>query len=138
MSEIAIIIPPRINNALAVARYNVIAMAQKKNIPEKYQVWIEARRRYHLSDAQVQMARELGLNPHKFGKLANERQEPWKKPLPEFIEEIYYKRFRRKQPDVVRSIEDIVQTQREKKAEQKARQAKSEGKTTETDSPDPS
>jgi len=32
------------------------------------------------------MARELGLNPHKFGKLANEKQEPWKKPLPEFIE----------------------------------------------------
>jgi len=34
------------------------------------------------------MARELGLNPHTFGKLANEKQEPWKK-LPEFIEEIY-------------------------------------------------
>jgi len=24
------------------------------------------------------MARELGLNPKKFGKLANYRQEPWK------------------------------------------------------------
>lgn len=71
-------------------------MAKKQIIPQKYQVWVEVRRRYHLSDAQVQMARELGLNPHKFGKLANEKQEPWKKPLPEFIEEIYFKRFREK------------------------------------------
>ncbi len=67
------------------------------------------------------MARELGLNPHKFGKLANEKQEPWKKPLPEFIEEIYFKRFGKRRPYVVRSIEQLVQDQREKKAERKAR-----------------
>jgi len=58
-------------------------MAKSQAIPEKYRIWIETRKRYHLSDAQVQMARELGLNPRKFGKLANEKQEPWKKPLPE-------------------------------------------------------
>lgn len=111
-------------------------MAKKPGIPEKYQVWIEARRRYHLSDAQVQMAKELGLNPHKLGKIANEKQEPWKKPLPEFIEEIYYKRFGRKQPEVVRRIEAIVQEQREKKAERKVRQGKSEGETAVSDSND--
>lgn len=102
-------------------------MVKKTAIPEKYQIWIEARRRYHLSDVQVQMARELGLNPHKFGKLANEKQEPWKKLLPEFIEEIYYKRFGRKQPEVVRSIEQMAQDQREKKAERKGRQDNSSG-----------
>lgn len=99
-------------------------MAQKVTIPQKYQVWIEARRRYHLSDAQIQMARELGLNPNKFGKLANEKQELWKKPLPEFIEEIYYKRFGRRQPEIVRSIEQLVQDQRENKAERKERREK--------------
>lgn len=99
-------------------------MAQKTTIPQKYQVWIEVRRRYHLSDAQIQMARELGLNPNKFGKLANEKQEPWKKPLPEFIEEIYYKRFGRRQPEIVRSIEQLVQDQREKKAERKEHREK--------------
>jgi hypothetical protein len=72
------------------------------------------------------MARELGLNPHKLGKLANETQEPWKKPLPEFIEEIYFKRFRKRQPDVVRSIEQLVQDRREKKADWKARKDKSD------------
>ena len=94
-------------------------MAKKQLIPQKYQVWIEARRRYYLSDAQIQMARELGLNPRKFGKYANEKQEPWKKPLPEFIEEIYFKRFGKRRPDVVKSIEQLVQDRREKKAERK-------------------
>jgi len=42
--------------------------------------WAEARRRCCLSDAHVQMARELGLNPAKLGKINNHRQEPWKAP----------------------------------------------------------
>lgn len=96
-------------------------MSKNQSIPEKYRVWVDTRKRYHLTDAQIQMARELGLNPRKFGKLANEKQEPWKKPLPEFIEEIYFKRFKKKQPDVVKSIEQLVQDQREKKVERKAR-----------------
>jgi hypothetical protein len=35
------------------------------------------------------MARELGLNPAKLGKLDNADQEPWKAPLPQFIEHLY-------------------------------------------------
>lgn len=99
-------------------------MSKKLIIPDKYKVWIDARKRYHLSDAQIQMARELGLNPRKFGKLANEKQEPWKKPLPEFIEEVYFKRFGKRRPDMVRSIEELVDEQREKKALRKAKKDK--------------
>lgn len=99
-------------------------MTKKSVIPEKYQVWIEARKRYHLSDAQIQMARELGLNPRKFGKIANEKQESWKTPLPEFIEAIYFKRFHKTIPEVIQSIEDFVRAQQEKNAEKKARKAK--------------
>lgn len=87
----------------------------KHPIPSKLQPWIEARRKYHLTDAQIQMARELGLNPKKFGGLANERQEPWKRPLGEFIEHIYFKRFGRAQPDHVASIEQQVAEKRERK-----------------------
>ena len=54
------------------------------------------------------MARELGLNPRKLGGLANENQELWKAPLPEFIEELYFKRFGRREPEVVRRIEDLA------------------------------
>ena len=35
-------------------------MPRQKAIPEKYQAWIDARKKYHLSHAHVQMARELG------------------------------------------------------------------------------
>lgn len=68
-------------------------MAQKRRIPEKHRAWIDARKRHKLTHAQVQMARELGMNPKKLGGLDNQRQEPWKLPLAQFIEECYRKRF---------------------------------------------
>ena len=77
-------------------------MAKKKGLSSKHQVWTEARKRYHLSHAHIQMARELGMNPRKFGGLANHRQEPWKEPLPDFIESLYWKRFKKDRPDTVR------------------------------------
>jgi len=67
------------------------------------------------------MARELGLNPKKFGSLANTKQEPWKLPLPEHIEELYFKRFKKNRPDSVRSIEQMVRDYRRKKQERKMR-----------------
>ena len=92
-----------------------LCMSKKKAIPGKYQVWIEARKKYHLSHVHIQMARELGLNPKKFGGIANHRQEPWKAPLPEFIADLYFKRFGRRWPDEVKSIEQIVQETQDKK-----------------------
>jgi hypothetical protein len=47
----------------------------RKRIPEKLQLWIDARRRHHLSHVQVQMARELGMNPKKLGRIDNADQE---------------------------------------------------------------
>ena len=52
------------------------------------------------------MARELGLNPGKLGKLSNHGQEPWKAPLPQFIEHLYLKQFGREQPRVVTPAEN--------------------------------
>jgi len=92
----------------------------EKKIPEKYQIWIDARKRFHLSDAQIQMARELGMNPKNFGKLANHKQEPWKAPLPEFIENIYFKRFGKRKPDQVKSMEQLIKSKEEKKAADRA------------------
>ena len=67
------------------------------------------------------MAREIGLNPKKLGKIDNHDQEPWKLPLPEFIEQLYVKRFGRERPEVVMSIEERVRRVGKKKAERKAR-----------------
>ena len=46
-------------------------MAVTKAILEK---WMVAQKRHRLSDKQVQMARELGLNPDKLGKIDNHKQ----------------------------------------------------------------
>lgn len=90
-------------------------MARKKPNP-KMQAWIDARKRHRLSHAQVQMARELGMNPAKLGKLDNRGQEPWKLPLPQFIEALYAKRFGKACPDDVLSIEDRLRLEEAKKA----------------------
>ena len=96
-------------------------MAKRKtNLSPKYQPWVDARKRFHLSDMHIQMARELGMNPKKLGKLANHKQEPWKAPLPEFIESLYWKHFNKEKPDTVRSIEQMVKDKKRKQAERKA------------------
>ena len=77
------------------ARGESVEMPKKGFIPNKLRPWIEARKKYPLSHAQIQMARELGLNPKKFGSLDNTKQQPWKLPLSEFIEEIYIERGRK-------------------------------------------
>ena len=81
-------------------------MAKKIKTNQQMQGWIDARRRRHLSHSQVQMARELGLNPAKLGKIDNHKQEPWKLPIPQFIEQLYFERFGKTTPDNVVSIEE--------------------------------
>ena len=82
-------------------------MASTKRKPgHKMQAWIDARRRHRLSHAHVQMARELGMNPKKLGKLDNHDQEPWKMPLRHYIEHLYSKQFGKEIPNLVLSIEE--------------------------------
>jgi hypothetical protein len=101
----------------------------KKKLPQDLQDWVDARKRFGLSHAHVQMARELGMNPRKLGKLANHDQEPWKAPLPEFIERIYFKSFGRERPAIVMSIEERARAKDKKRAARKEarRRARVEG-----------
>jgi hypothetical protein len=91
----------------------------KTKLPQDLQDWIDARKRFHLSHAHVQMARELGMNPRKLGKLDNHHQEPWKAPLPQFIEHLYLKRFGRERPESVMSIEERARAKQTKQAARK-------------------
>lgn len=93
----------------------------KRKTPNKLQIWIDARKKYHLTHTQIQMARELDLNPKKFGGLANHRQQKWKLPLGEFIEHLYLKHFGKTKPDRVVSIEGRAKEIRRKKEEGKMR-----------------
>lgn len=56
-------------------------MARKATKPDPaMQAGIDACRCHHLSHAHLQMARELRMNPERFGKINNHKQEPWKAP----------------------------------------------------------
>jgi hypothetical protein len=87
---------------------------KKKRLTPRFQVWVDARNKFQLSHAHIQMARELGLNPKKLGSLANHGQERWKSPLPQFIREIYHERFGRDCPELVMTIEELAQKKRQK------------------------
>ena len=98
-------------------------MATNRSQLEK---WLTAQKKHHWSDKQVQMARELGLNPDKLGKIDNHKQEPWKTPLPQFIEEIYFKRFKKDTPEIVKPLKQIlkeleIKKQKKKKEKEKKR-----------------
>lgn len=93
-------------------------------------IWIEARKRFRLSHAHIQMSRELGMNPKKFGKLDNHEQERWKAPLPVFIENCYFKRFGREKPDKVMSLEELMNELERKKAERRERNRLKPGEVT--------
>ena len=95
-------------------------MAKTRKPNQKMQAWIDARKRHHLSHVQEQMARELGMNPMKLGKLDNHEQEPWKMPLREYIEHVYLKRFGKPSPDDVKSIEERWRLAQEKKEARRA------------------
>lgn len=92
----------------------------------KIEKWVIAQKKHRLSDKHVQMARELGLNPDKLGKIDNHKQEPWKAPLPQFIEEIYFKRFKREEPVTVRSLKDIIADDKARKEQKKKEKVKRE------------
>ena len=112
---------------LSLQKNERCSMAVTKAILEK---WLVAQKRHRLSDKQVQMARELGLNPDKLGKIDNHRQESWKAPLPQFIESIYFKRFKREEPETVKPLKQIMaemeakkKLQKEKKEERRKQRA---------------
>jgi hypothetical protein len=91
----------------------------KAKLHRTFRVWVDARTRHRLSDAHVQMARKLGFDPKSLGKIDNHRQQPWKAPLPQFIERLYREKFDRDRPAVVRSIEGAARARNAKRAARK-------------------
>lgn len=92
-------------------------------VPPHLQPWFDARQRFKLSHAVVQMARELGLNPKEFGKLADTRGSPWKIPLAEFIAECYFKAYKRELPERILPLEQVVADTAAKKSQRQERRA---------------
>ena len=83
--------------------------------------------RHHLSDMQVQMARELGFKPDSLRKIDNHKQE-----------HLYEKRFKREKPGIVKSLkqqlqDDAAKKEAKKKAKDTRRKAAQESGEQSTD-----
>ncbi len=63
--------------------------------------WVKVKRQLGLSDAHVQMARELGMNPSRLSGRA-------RVPPGQHIEECYLKRFQRASPDPVVPVRELL------------------------------
>jgi hypothetical protein len=74
---------------------------KKRGANRTMQAWINAGERDHLSNAQVQMAREWGTKPAKLGQFNNHDEESWKMPFTDYIEHLYLERFGGHHPDAV-------------------------------------
>lgn len=99
-------------------------MGKKNRIPHKFQPWIDARKKFQLTHAHVQMARELGMNPKRFSSQTKKENETWKLPLPEFIEALYEKKYGKRSPDIVKTMEELAAEHLARRAAKKEMKAK--------------
>jgi hypothetical protein len=70
--------------------------------------WVEAKRQCGLSDAQVQMARDLGMNPKRLIGSESTTQGLKQTPLALRIENLYLRRFSKLLPDSVVPLRQML------------------------------
>jgi hypothetical protein len=79
-----------------------------KETADQLQVWAKAKRRCGLTDAHVQMARELRMNPQRLAESASTAPEPTQTPLAQRIESLYLKRFGKPRPDSIVPLRQML------------------------------
>jgi hypothetical protein len=79
-----------------------------KETADQLRLWTEVKWQYGLSDAQVQMARELGMKPRQLAKDGSTELKPGQAPLAQRIESQYLKRFKKPRPDSVAPLRQLV------------------------------
>lgn len=57
--------------------------------------WAEAKKRCRLNQADIQMAKELGMTPKSLLKNIPAPNQQWKAPVKEWIRDLYEKKFGR-------------------------------------------
>ena len=68
-----------------------MVMVAKRNS----QVWEEAKKRCRLNEADIQMAKELGMTPKSLIKNIPAPNQQWKAPVKVWIRDLYEEKFKR-------------------------------------------
>jgi hypothetical protein len=63
---------------------------------KKEELWAKAKRKCKLNRETLRMAKEMGLNPKSLIKNIPNKSEKWKKPVNEWIKDMYEKRMKKK------------------------------------------
>ena len=79
-----------------------------KETAGQLQSWVKVKRQCALTDAHVQMARELGMNPRRLIESQSKTQGLTQTPLGQCIEGLYFKRFKRPLPDAVAPLRQLL------------------------------
>ncbi|WP_113928758.1 hypothetical protein [Bacillus sp. P14.5] len=64
-------------------------LAKKKNAD----AWADAKKRCRLNEADISMAKELGMTPKSLTKNIPSPKQHWKAPVKEWVRELYQKKF---------------------------------------------
>ena len=82
-------------------------MAKKKKQPKnkRDRLWIEAKRRCRLNDNDIQIAKEMGLNPQSLIKNIPYKTEQWKLPVKDWIHQMYQKRQEKSERKKARKVQ---------------------------------
>lgn len=83
----------------------------------KEKEWVDARQRYGLTHAQVQMGRELEILPRSLAKLTDIT-------VPEYVQQLYLERFGLAEPAVVVTVENRAKQEQKDNAMEKLAQKK--------------
>ena len=71
----------------------------------KQELWDEAKKRCHIGDEEIRMAKEMGLNPKSLIKNIPNKSEQWKAPVKDWIHDMYDKRQRKSRQKAKRRAE---------------------------------
>lgn len=69
-------------------------------------LWVEAKKKCKLNAEEIQMAKEMGLNPKSLIKNIPNKNEQWKAPVKIWIREMYEERFGKTSVSSVRCRKD--------------------------------
>lgn len=72
----------------------------------KQELWDEAKKKWHLGEEEIRMAKEMGLNPKSLIKNIPNKKERWKAPVKDWIRDMYKKRQKKAEQKAKRKNKD--------------------------------
>lgn len=74
-------------------------------------LWNEAKKRCHIGDEEVRIAKELGISPRSLIKNIPSKSEPWKAPIKDWLHCLYEKKQKKTEQKAKRKAKNAEKMQ---------------------------